>query len=248
MMDSPRIQATADKPRSRRAGLALPTTRYRHPGDVIRLIVAALVLAVAGTITALAPSDLLNPGAATISAVAASTTPGRVLTGLVQVTMAGAALVLLVAGLRRRRFRVLATVAGGFVLAAALMTAILYLTGQDPLAAPAGLRQGSWLTGAGFPNPAVIAGLAAVAESAAPWLSRPWRRTAWATLLLVAVARLITGGLSPLELVLAVAAGVTVGPACSSRSGCPTAGWARRAWPQPSGRAAYPPARWRSRG
>jgi uncharacterized protein (TIRG00374 family) len=113
--------------------------------------------------------------------------------------------------LRRRRFRVLATVAGGFVLAAALMTAILYLTGQDPLAAPAGLRQGSWLTGAGFPSPAVIAGLAAVAESAAPWLSRPWRRTAWATLLLVAVARLITGGLSPLELVLAVAAGVTVG-------------------------------------
>ena len=84
-------------------GSHCPPTRYRHPGDVIRLIVAALVLAVAGTITALAPSSLLNPGAAAISAVAAVPPPGGLLTGLVQVTMAGAALVLLVAGLRRRR-------------------------------------------------------------------------------------------------------------------------------------------------
>jgi glycosyltransferase 2 family protein len=214
MTDSPRIQTTAGEPRARPAGLVLPATRYRHPGDVIRLIAAALVLAVAGTITALAPAALLNPGAVTVSGVALSTAAGRVLTGLVQVTIAGAALVLLIAGLRRRRFRVLATVAGGFVAGAALMAAIMYLAGQGPTAAlPAGLRQDSWLTGAGFPNPAVIAGLAAVAVAAAPWLSRPWRRTAWATLLLIAAARLITGGLSPLELVLALAAGVTVGAA-----------------------------------
>ncbi len=45
----------------------------------------------------------------------------------------------------------------------------------------------------------------------APWLSRPWRRAAWATLLLIGVARLITGGLLPMQLVLALAAGVTVG-------------------------------------
>ena len=212
MTDSPRVQAAAGEPRARRAGFVLPATRYRHPGDVIRLIVAALVLAVAGTVTALAPSSLLVPGAATISGAAADTSVGRVLTGLVQVTIAAAALVLLAAGLRRRRFRVLATVAGSFAAAAALMTAIMYLAGPGfsaPL--PAGLRQGSWLTGAGFPDPAVIAGLAAVAVAAAPWLSRPWRRTAWATLLLIAAARLVTGGLSPMELVLAVAAGVTVG-------------------------------------
>ena len=57
----------------------------------------------------------------------------------------------------------------------------------------------------------MIAGLAAVAVAAAPWLSRPWRRAVWATLLLIAAARLITGGLSPVDLVLAVAAGVAVG-------------------------------------
>jgi glycosyltransferase 2 family protein len=88
----------------------------------------------------------------------------------------------------------------------------MYLTGQGALGTlTAGMRRHSWLAGAGFPDPAVIAGLAAVAVAAAPWLSRPWRRTAWATLLLIAAARVITGGLAPIALVLAVAAGVAVG-------------------------------------
>jgi hypothetical protein len=39
------------------------------------------------------------------------------------------------------------------------------------------------------------------AVAAAPWLSRPWRRTAWAALWLAAVARLITGTASPMEVV-----------------------------------------------
>ena len=68
------------------------------------------------------------------------------------------------------------------------MAAITYLAGPGGSALPAGLRQGSWLTGAGFPDPAVLAGLVAVAVAAAPWLSRPWRRAAWATLLLIGAA------------------------------------------------------------
>ena len=107
------------------------------------------------------------------------------LTGLVQVMIAGAALVLW-SGLRHRRFRVIATVAGSFVAAAALTAVIMYLTGQGALGTlSAGLRRHSWLTGAGFPDPAIIAGLAAVAVAAEPWLSRPWRRTTWAALLLI---------------------------------------------------------------
>jgi glycosyltransferase 2 family protein len=212
MTNSPGMRVAAGQQQARPAGLALPATRYRHPGDVIRLIVAALVLAVVATIAALSPSALLSTSATTVSQAEPSTAAGQVLTGLVQVTIACAALVLLVAGLRRRRFRVVATVAGGFVAAAALTTAIMYLTGQELLGPlPAVLRRGSWLGGAGFPSPAVIAGLAAVAVAAAPWLSRPWRRTAWATLLLIAAVRVVTGGLSPVNLVLAVAAGVTVG-------------------------------------
>jgi len=210
MTDSPRIQLAAGEPKTRPRGRVLAPTRYRHPGDVIRLIAAALVLAAAAVIAALLPA-LLRPAAA-VTGVGPATAAGQVLTGLVQVTIAAAALVLLVAALRYRRFRVLATVAGGFAAAAALMAGITYLAGPGGSAGlPAGLRQGSWLTGAGFPDPAVLAGLAAVAVAAAPWLNRPWRRAAWATLLLIGAARLITGGLLPMQLVLALAAGVTVG-------------------------------------
>src|ERR1022692_1817390 len=211
MKDSPPTQLAVGEPKTPPRGQILPSTRYRHPGDVIRLIAAALVLAVAAVIAALFPA-LLRPAAAAITAVGPATAAGQVLTGLVQVAIAAAALVLLVAALRYRRFRVLVTVAGGFAAAAALMAGITYLAGPGGSAAlPAGLRQGSWLTGAGFPDPAVLAGLAAVAVAAAPWLSRPWRRASWAPLLLIGAARLITGGLLPLQLVLALAAGVTVG-------------------------------------
>jgi glycosyltransferase 2 family protein len=198
----------AGEPKTRpRGGRGLAPARYRHPGDVIRLIAAALVLA-AAVIVALLPA-LLRPDAA-VTGVGPATEAGQVLTGLVQVTVAAAALVLLAAALRYRRFRVLATVAGGFAAAAALMAGITYLAGPSG-PAPAGLRQSSWLAGAGFPDPAVLAGLAAVAVAAAPWLSRPWRRASWAMLLLIGVVRLVTGGLLPLQLVLALAAGVTVG-------------------------------------
>jgi undecaprenyl-diphosphatase len=175
---------------------------------VIRLIAAVSVLAAAVVTAALLPA-LLRPAAA-VTGVGPATATGRVLTGLVQVMIAAAALVLLAAALRYRRFRVLVTVVGGFAAAAALIAGITYLAGPGGLA-PAGLRQGSWLAGAGFPDPAVLAGLAAVAVAAAPWLSRPWRRAAWAVLLLIGAARLVTGGLLPLQLVLALAAGVTVG-------------------------------------
>ena len=211
MTVSPRMRLAAAQPKTPPRGLILASARYRHPGDVIRLVAAAPVLAVAVVIAALLPA-LLRPAAAAITAVGPVTAAGRVLTGLVQVMIAAAALVLLAAALRYRRFRVLATVAGGFVAAAALMAGISYLAGPGGTAGlPAGLRQGSWLTGAGFPDPAVLAGLAAVAVAAAPWLSRPWRRAAWAMLLLIGAARLITGGLLPMQLVLALAAGVTVG-------------------------------------
>ena len=209
MTDSPAILLAAGGPKTRPRGRVLAPARYRHPGDVIRLIAAALVLAVAVVIAMLLPA-LLRPAVAAVTGVGPATEAGQVLTGLVQVMIAAAALVLLAAALRYRRFRVLATVAGGFAAAAALMAGITYLAGPGG-PAPAGLRQGSWLAGAGFPDPAVLAGLAAVAVAAAPWLSRPWRRASWATLLLIGVARLVTGGLLPLQLVLALAAGVTVG-------------------------------------
>ena len=86
------------------------------------------------------------------------------LTGLVQVMIAAAALVLLVAALRYRRFRVLATVAGGFAAAAALMAGITYLAGPGGSARPLGCAR--------------VPGWPARASPIRPsW--RGWRRSRW---------------------------------------------------------------------
>ena len=110
MTDSPAILLAADGPKTRPRGRVLAPARYRHPGDVIRVIAAALVLAAAAVTAALLPA-LLRPAAA-VTGVGPATAAGQVLTGLVQVMIAAAALVLLAAALRYRRFRVLVTVAG----------------------------------------------------------------------------------------------------------------------------------------
>ena len=127
MTDSPAILLAAGGPKTRPRGRVLAPTRYRHPGDVIRLIAAGGALAAAVVIAVLLPA-LLRPDAA-VTGVGPATEAGQVLTGLVQVMIAAAALVLLVAALRYRRFRVLATVAGGFAAAAALMAGITFLAG-----------------------------------------------------------------------------------------------------------------------
>src|SRR5207248_11680472 len=74
----------------------LSPVRYRHPGDVIRLITAGLVLAGALAVTVATHATYAGACAAAVTAVAPSTLAGRVLAGLVQavlVTAAAAALV-----------------------------------------------------------------------------------------------------------------------------------------------------------
>ena len=139
-----------------------------------------------------------------------------------QVACLAAAAVVVAAALRRRRFRLLAGLAVGAVAAAAIATGIFALFGgQRPAALTANLARGSWLAGAAFPAPALFASAAAVVVAAAPWLSRPWRRAAWLTLLLAAAARMLAGTVLPMELILALATGVTVGAAVLVTFGVP---------------------------
>ena len=141
-----------------------------------------------------------------------STVAGRALAGLVQAAFALAAVAAVAVTLRYRRFRLLAGLAAGAVLAGAVLTGIVYLAGGErPRALAAGAGSWWWLTGASLLGPALLAAAVAVTVAAAPWLSRPWRRTAWIVLWLAAIARLITGTASPVEVVLAFATGITVG-------------------------------------
>ena len=179
---------------------------------MIRLIIAGLALAGALAVTVAAHATYAGASSAAVTAVTPSTVAGRVLAGLVQVLFATAAVAAVIVTLRYRRFRLLGSLAGVAVLAGAVLAGMVMLAGgARPRALAAGAGQWSWLTGASLAGPAVLAAAVAGTVAAAPWLSRPWRRTAWAGLWLAAGVRLITGTASPVEVVVALAVGVTIG-------------------------------------
>ena len=189
----------------------LPSSRYRHPGDVIRLIAGGLLLIVALAAVALAPSQLVGTDASAVTWLGADPA-GRLLVGLVQVAFVVAAAAIVAIALWRRRFRLLISLAAGAMVAGGALAGILNLVGGGhPDAVAANLGHGSWLASAAFPGPALLAGVVAVTVAASPWLSRPWRRTAWIVLGAAGAARLVAGTVLPMELILAFATGLTAG-------------------------------------
>ncbi len=96
----------------KQGGRFLSPARYRHPGDVIRLIIAGLVLAGAVAVTVVTHATYAGASAAAVTAVAPSTVVGRVLAGLVQAAFAVAAIAAIVVTLRHRRYRLLAGLVG----------------------------------------------------------------------------------------------------------------------------------------
>jgi glycosyltransferase 2 family protein len=201
----------AAEPPATHPGRLLPPSRYRHPGDVIRLIAGSLVLIVAIAVEALTQGKLLGSSAPAVTWIGYDPA-GHVLTGLLQVTVALAAAGVVAVTLRHRRFRLLAGLGAGAVAAGAALAGVLYLAGdQHPHAVAVTVAHGGWLASASFPGPPILAAAVAVAVAASPWLSRAWRRAAWVALAAAAAARLATGTVLPMELVLAFATGVTVG-------------------------------------
>ncbi len=207
------------------AGLLGSPSRYRHPGDVIRLISGIALLGCSLAASAAASRWLLGPAAPVPDGLSPAS---RIITGVVQVACVATVALVVAATLRHRRYRLLGGLTAGAAAAAAIVAGIFYLLGdQHPDALAGNLARGSWLASAAFPGPPLIACAAAVVVAASPWLSRPWRRAAWLTLLLVAAARILTGTALPMELILAIAAGVTAGAAVLVAFGVPD----RRAGP-----------------
>jgi hypothetical protein len=109
-----------------RAWPLVSSSRYRHPGDVIRLICGIVLLGCSLAASAAALRWLLGPAAPVVDGLGPAR---RVTTGLVQVACLAAAAVVVAAALRRRRFRLLAGLAVGAVAAAAIATGIFSLFG-----------------------------------------------------------------------------------------------------------------------
>jgi MFS family permease len=151
----------------------LPASRYRHPGDVIRLIAGGLILIVTLAAAALAPSQLVGTDASAVTWLGADPA-GRVLVGLVQVAFVVAAAGIVAIALQRRRFRLLISLAAGAMVAGGALAGIVNLIGAGhPHAVAVNLGHGSWLASAAFPGPALLAGAVAVTVAASPWLSGP---------------------------------------------------------------------------
>ncbi len=147
-----------------------------------------------------------------MTAVQPPAVAGLVLAGLVQVVIAAAAVAAVAGALRYHRYRLLISLAGGALLASALLAGIVQLAGGvRPASLTAVAGQWSWLTGASLAGPGLLAAAVAGTVAAAPWLSRPWRRSAWTVLWLSAAARLVTGTASPAEVAVAFAAGIMIG-------------------------------------
>jgi glycosyltransferase 2 family protein len=204
------------------AGRLLPATRYRHPGDAVRLTLAALVLAAAVAVAVGADATYAGTDGVAVSALGLSTIAGRTLSVFALAILVAAAAVAVFVTLRFRRFRLLASLAAGSALAGAAVIGIIQLAGAErPPAISGGAGQWPWLTGAPTTGPALLAAAVAGTVAAAPWLSRPWRRTAWFMLWLAAVIRLVTATASPMELIIGFAAGITVGAGFLVLSGVP---------------------------
>jgi len=165
-----------------------PVTATRSPSDVLRLVVATvLLLALLGAELWFGDTlvkfthDLLSG----LDAV-----PAWLLDTIVTVTrvlalgfIAGGLVVTLIRG----QWRFLVTVTAAGALAALL---VLVLGPVDPnAAAPTSHLDG--LVAPGFPSAYGIAITAAVVAAAAPWLTRTWRRIAWVLVLLTAFSRFL---------------------------------------------------------
>jgi undecaprenyl-diphosphatase len=194
---------------------------YRHPGDIIRLVVWGLITLALALFIELAEGS--NDGVREDLGDVVALIPVTV--RQLAVTIAQAAVILVPALIvvllvYRRRWRRLLHLAAGAALgfgAYVLVDAALDLPG--PVAEA--LDDDFWLIPARFPSPAVLAGIAAASAVGKPWLMRAWRRSVDRGLLVLVVVTLIAGTAGLAELVLAIAIGSLTGAAVLVALGAP---------------------------
>jgi undecaprenyl-diphosphatase len=200
----------------------VPKTRYRHPGDAIRLIGSAVILIASLVVVAIVPDHLLGSDSSVITWLGPNTAAGRLLVGLVQLVAVVAALALLFVLFGWKRFRLLVTLLGAGLVAYLLVWTIDFVVDPtDPSELTRNLAHGGWLAHASFPSPAVLALAVAIVVIISRWQTAAWKRASWFALGLVAAARLVSGTVLPFWLLVAFAVGATVGTGVLVAFGAP---------------------------
>jgi undecaprenyl-diphosphatase len=216
------IDIAAAPGRDSEAASRPPGDRYfRHPGDVVRLVLAGSVLVLLVLFVELATST--SRGVSADLARAATAVPDEareLLLAVTQIVAIALPIVVVVAIVVRHRWRRLGVVvlaaAAGAGLFALLDT--LFDIGGSVRGAVTG---GTWVAAADFPTLTYVAGAAAVATAGKPWLSRSWRRSTDLSLLVLAVVLAVAGTAGVPELLVAVAAGVAAAAAVLVALGAP---------------------------
>lgn len=188
---------------------------HRHPADVARLVVALLVTLGLVFWEAVEAGALRRVASDTVDLFdrLPSTLVGFLL-GTLQLLATLAPLLVLLSLVARRRWRLLGTLAVAAGIGATVMAGLsTRLTDTAGASIDANLDANSWFTGAAYPSSSYLAGLTAVVTVAAPALRRPWRRTAWAAVAVVALVRLLTATIDPFTIGFLVALGSAAGSA-----------------------------------
>ncbi len=140
------------------------------------------------------------------------------MTQVVAVVLPEAVIVVLALVQRRwRRLGMLTLAAVGGALVFAALEQVLDLGDRVPGA----ITSGTWLASTRFPTLTYLAGAAAAAAVAKPWMSRQWRRSTDLAILVLGVVMAVAGIANVPDLLLAVAVGSGVGAALLVAFGAP---------------------------
>lgn len=209
-VDAPSDDVDGLNPAGRTSGRRRPA-RYRHPGDIFRVVTGAAVLA---WLSVLAAGGVLTRPERTTFRLLNDLPdwidgPIRIVTqagwiGAVPIVAAIAALA------RRRRVAVDLAVAGGLAWVLAKVIKDVAHRGRPGVLLEEVILRGVPATGHGFVSghAAVAAALATIASSE---VSRRTRRALWAVVWVVAAARVYSGAHLPLDVVGGAALGWTLG-------------------------------------
>jgi undecaprenyl-diphosphatase len=199
-----------------------PGERYfRHPGDVVRLVIWGLAALVLGVFLRLATDT--SDGLTSDLGRAASRVPTAVRELALALVQVGAivvpvvVVVLLVLQQRWRRLLVgaVAGVIGAVVLV--IVDRVVHLSGRTA----GGVTSGTWVASTSFPSLAYVSGAAAATAVGKVWLSRPWRRAADIAVVVLLVVMALAGSSGVPDLLFAAAVGIAIGAAVLVVVGAP---------------------------
>ncbi|HEY3140543.1 MAG TPA: lysylphosphatidylglycerol synthase transmembrane domain-containing protein [Acidimicrobiales bacterium] len=186
----------------------------RSAADVLRLIIAAALLAIGLVAATWGRNTVLGIEADVVSAYARL--PRRLadgLTGVAWIVAGALPLVALVLLLVRRRYQAAAALVVGSIVAGLAMVALDGLLNDRSVikAVETELGHPIQLNANGFATSQLLASVIAMAVIGSSWLSRRWRRALWSAVAVLTLLRVLSSGEPPLDVIIAFAVGLAVG-------------------------------------